>query len=352
MRVALDARTLQPALRGGIGRSLANLVPLLRDQVELHLLTDSRYPRVVCDLPQTQLRTPVPKVSMSWLQLSVPPFLRTFPGVFHCPYYALPYWLPVPGVVTMHDITFEHFPEWFSPVHGPAHRIQARRAAKTAAVVLTCTEFVRKDVIETYRVDPDKVLVAPQGTDPCFRPDRDPAPLLASLGVSRPYLVALGGAQRRNLGLAVQAWRTVVAEGDEVDLVVVGPALLPPEAGLHCVGGVPDEVLATLLTGALAFVYPTSYEGFGMPGLEALAAGAPVVAARRGSVPEVLGDAAVWADSLEPADLAAALHQVVSGSSSQLAALRTCAVEHAASRPGWPEAAAIHLHAYAMASGS
>lgn len=339
---------MQEALRGGVGRSVANLLPRISGEVEVHLLSDSRWPPVASRLPQRALRTPVPGVSASWLQLSAARWLRDFDGVFHCPYYALPFALSVPGVVTLHDITFEHFPSWFSRRQGLSFRLQARRAAKTAAVILTPTEFIKQDLVQTYHVDPARILVAAQGVDPVFRSDLDFAEILTELAIRRPYVVALGGAPRRNLSLAIAAWRPL---GNEVELVVVGGQEPPSERGLTWVGPVNDASFAGLLCGAAAFVYPTAYEGFGMPGLEALGAGTPVVAARMGSLPEVLGDAAAWADSLEVPDLTAALTSLLSDPV-RADSLRTRGLQRAASRPGWDEAAGVHLQAYAMAAAT
>lgn len=348
MRLALDGRTLQQQPLGGIGRSLVNLLPRLTQHVDTVLLTDTRYPPPAIDLPCVRLRTPVPGVSASWLQLSASRWLRGFDGVFHCPFYALPWSCPVPGVSTIHDITFEHFPDWFTRRQGVSFRLQARRAAATAACLLTPSEFVRADLVATYGVDPARVLVAVQGVDPVFRADVDPGPVLERLGIRRPYVIALGGAGRRNLPLAEQTWAQV---GADLDLVVVGPERPRPAAGVHWAGAASDEDWAALLAGSEVFLYPTAYEGFGMPALESLAAGTPVVAARVGSLPEVLGDCAQWSESLEVSDLASALSQLLSddASRSRLAAEGTA---RAVAWPGWDAAAAAHLQAYAMAAAS
>jgi glycosyltransferase involved in cell wall biosynthesis len=333
---------------GGIGRSLSNLLPRLQPHVDLHLLTDSGLPPLETELPQVALRSPVPGVSASWLQTSTPLWLRHFDGVFHCPFYALPWWLPVPGIATIHDITFEHFPSWFTRRQGISFRLQARRAAKTAACVLTPSEFVRQDLIATYGIEPQRVLVAPQGVDPVFSSGADPSATLARLGVTRPYVIALGGAGRRNLGVAVRAWQRA---DTELALVVVGTEEPEPQPGVHWAGPVADQEWAALLAGAEVFLYPTAYEGFGMPGLEALSAGTPVVAARVGSLPEVLGDSARWSVSLDVEDLARALVELVSDNVLRLA-VRTSGLVRAAEWPGWDAAAAAHLEAYARAAAS
>lgn len=348
MRVAVDARTLQRHPLDGIGRSLANLLPRLQQHVDIQLLTDSALPDVQLDLPRTALWSPVPGVSASWLQTSVPLWLRRFHGVFHCPFYALPWRCPVPGVTTIHDLTFEHFPHWYTRRQALSFRVQARRASQTAACILTPSAFVKADLVTTYGVDPERVLVAPQGADPAFRPDLDPSPVLARLGVTRGYVVALGGTQRRNLDLAVQAWQRAATD---LELVVVGTEQPAPGAGVHWAGPASDPDWAALLSGGEAFLYPTAYEGFGMPALESLSAGTPVVAARVGSLPEVLGECAQWSESHEVEDLATALRDLVSDRA-RTAELRTAGLARAAQWPGWDAAVAAHLEAYTRAAAS
>jgi glycosyltransferase involved in cell wall biosynthesis len=346
VKVALDARTMQVTPPGGIGRGLYNLLPFLTQALDVVLLTDSKRPPVQGPWQQVPLRTPLSAVSATWLQLSAPPWLRRFEGVFHCPFYALPWWLPSPGVVTLHDLSFEHLPQLFSTRHRHSFRLQARHAARVAGCVLTPSEYVRRDVISTYDVEPARVLVAPNAVDPVFEPDAGPAPTLERLGVTRPYVVALGGAPRRNLSTAVQAWRRATRDHD---LVVVGAEQPDPEPGLHWAGVADDKCWAGILAGAEAFLYPTGYEGYGMPGIEALAAGAPVVAARVGALPEVLGPGALWAESVAVEDVAVALGALLADEPRRQA-LRAAGLLHANAAPGWVDSAAVHLTAYAMAA--
>src|SRR4051794_27708589 len=216
VRVALDARWMQPGREGGIGRALANLLPHLTGAVDLHLLTDDALPPVAAGQPEHALHTPWPGLSAGWLQWSAARWLRAFDGVFHCPFYGLPLRRPVPMVVTIHDLTFEHHRDWFRPRVAAAFRFQARHAAAHAKVVLTPSEHVRDDVVRTYAVDPDRVLVAPNAVDPAFTPGANRGSAHRSIGA--PYVVALGGAPRRNAHLAVQAWRRAGGARRRVEL--------------------------------------------------------------------------------------------------------------------------------------
>jgi glycosyltransferase involved in cell wall biosynthesis len=337
---------------GGIGRQLASLVPLIAKQVDTELLTDARLPAVATELPQHPLRGPVSARGVIWLQLAAPRWLAGFDGVFHCPFYGLPYRQPVPMIVTIHDLTFEDHPDWYDRSQTAVFRAQARHAARTARRIVTVSDHVRGRVVDRYDVSPDRVLVSPPGIPPGFSPHPDPARLtrlLDSLQVRAPYVVALGGARRRRLDIALAAWRRLRAAGAESSLVVVGSERPPPEAGVVSAGSVDDGSWALLLAGAAAFCYPTSYEGFGMPALEAAASGTPVVCARVGALPEVLGSAAAWCDAPTPEVVASELASVLEDDV-RAKELRVAGIEVARGRANWDRGAAVMVQAYREAA--
>jgi glycosyltransferase involved in cell wall biosynthesis len=255
-------------------------------------------------------------------------------------------------VVTIHDLTFEDHPEWYTRAQTAAFRAQARHAARTARRIVADSEHVRGSIIDRYRVSPERVVVSPPGVPSLFGPDPDPdhlASLLDDLQVRMPYVVALGGARRRGLDVAVGAWRQLRAEGLEGSLVVVGNEQPPPEAGLVNAGPVDDPSWALLLAGAAAFCYPTVYEGFGMPALEAAASGTPVVCAPVGSLPEVLGSAAAWCESPTPHAVASGLASVLQDQA-RAKELRDAGLETASGRTGWERGAAVMVRAYREAA--
>jgi alpha-1,3-rhamnosyl/mannosyltransferase len=353
VKVAVDARWVQRLPLGGVGRGLAHVLPLVAEQVELTLLTTTDAPATGLGLPEVALRTPPPGVAAGWLQWSCVRWLASFAGVFHCPWYGLPYRQPVPMVASLHDLTFEHRPEWFSRGRRATFRAQARHAARTARVLLVPSAHVRDDVLRTYRVPAERILVAPQAVDPVFGPEADEhllAALRAGWEVPDRYAVALAGAPRRRVDLAVAAWRLARHRAGDLALVVVGepPADAPRERGLVWAGRLDDGDWAATLAGASALLYPTEDEGFGMPALEAAASGTPVVCARVGSLPEVLGDAAGWVDELSPGALGDALLSVLRdpGVAAELSA---AGLARARCAPGWADSAAVHLQAYATA---
>jgi glycosyltransferase involved in cell wall biosynthesis len=330
MKVAVDARWSQPRPLGGVGRGLAHQLPWLDGHCDLTLLTDPRMGPTGLGAREVPLRSPGGPAAV-WLQVSAPRWLaRERPDVFHCPWYGLPFRQPVPSVVTIHDLTFEHRPEWFSRSHRLTYRTQARHAARTARVVLTVSEHVRHDIMATYDVDGSRVVVAANAVDPVFHPR----------GAKGGYLLAIGGAERRRLDLAVEAWRSW---GRHLPLHVLGTEVVD-EPGVTTLGRLDDEGWAVELARADALVYPTEDEGFGLPALEAIASGTPVVAARVGSLPEVLGDCAVWADSLTATDLARALGRVGGAD-------RERGLARAQAWPTWADSAAVLLQAYERAAG-
>jgi glycosyltransferase involved in cell wall biosynthesis len=314
LRVALDARSLQDRPVRGVGRSTRALVEAVRDRVELTLLTDGRHDPIDIDLPQRALRAPMSGTKAAWLQLAVPGALRDFEGIFHCPWYGLPFRQPVPMVVTIHDLTFESGGRGFRLDQLVAYRVQARWAARTAAHVLTVSEAVRRQLCARYRIDPIRVTVHPNALDP-GRMQVDPARVEAlrdRLRVTSRYVVAVGGTARRRLDLALAAWPAIRARVPDVTLVVLGsetPSALP--AGATVAGAVDDDDWAAALAGASAFVYPTEYEGFGYPALEAMAVGTPVVCAPVGALPETVGGAASWFEAHEPDAVADATTRVL-----------------------------------------
>jgi glycosyltransferase involved in cell wall biosynthesis len=356
--VAVDGRTLQGLTFGGVGRALSQQLRLLQAEAEITLLLDGRLgadmnPRAPTGLATHRLRAPL-RGGVAWLQLAVPPWLGRFRGgVFHTPFYGLPYRQPVPMVVTMHDLTFETNPEWFSTASRQAFRLQARHAARTAARILTVSDHVRQQVISRYGVDGDRVLVVPNAVDPLFSAG-GPAgggELRQAMGMDRPYVVALGGAPRRNLAGAVAAWREARRRGLTHELVLVRAGEVAREKGLRALGDLDDTAWAAVLAGADALLYPTLHEGFGMPALEAAASGVPVVCARVGALPEVLGSAAMWADSTNPGVLAERLVELLSDATLHAGLVRA-GLQRVAASPGWGVAAATQLRAYREAAKS
>jgi glycosyltransferase involved in cell wall biosynthesis len=215
----------------------------------------------------------------------------------HGPDFAVPYISGRPSVLTLHDLSPWMDRRWHGDAVRVRHRTPVLLEMGVATMVITPSESVRKQAMERFRLRPERVVTVPEAAAPWF------TPVEPSMPRNRRYFLFVGTLEpRKNLAALVEAWREVRRERapeDAVDLVLVGRRRadyppLPDEPGLEIQGEVPDEQLPALYSGALAFVYPSLYEGFGLPVLEAMQCGACVIASR--AVAEAGGDAAIYAD--------------------------------------------------------
>jgi len=243
--------------------------------------------------------------------------------VLHCPVGLAPVRSQVPVAITVHDVMALEHPEWFTRGNRLQQRLLLGPAARSAAVVLTPSEFSRHRAIERLGLDPERVRVTPWGVDEVFSPDERSDEALARLGVRGRYLLTVGALRpRKNLEGALVAFEQLAGH-DDLELVVAGgrgwddAELLDrlrhsPAAGrIRLTGRVSDADLAELYRGAECFLFPSRYEGFGLPPLEAMACGAPVVSSDRTSMPEVVGDAAVLVHPDDADGLVAAVESVL-----------------------------------------
>jgi glycosyltransferase involved in cell wall biosynthesis len=230
-----------------------------------------------------------------WWLIGLPlELVRRGVDVFHGVDFAVPY-VPVrPSVMTLHDLSPWMDPAW----HCAAGRVRRRAPALIglglATMIATPSEAVRRQAIERFHLAPARVVATPLAASAHFRPVQGQPRL-------RPYLLYAGALEpRKNLELIVGAWRELRREA-EVDLVLAGRrredfAARAPEPGLELAGFVPEEDLPALYSGAAAFLYPSHYEGFGLPVLEAMQCGAPAIVSRDAAIAELAGDAAVRLD--------------------------------------------------------
>jgi glycosyltransferase involved in cell wall biosynthesis len=227
-------------------------------------------------------------------------------------------------VVSIHDLTAMLFPEWHPAARLRQMRAGLRASAEAADRLIAVSRFTKNDVVKHLAVDPDRVAVVPLAVDPSLRP-RPPDEIdtaLAPLGLAHgSYLLFLGTMEpRKNIGRLLDA---VIAAGPDVGpLVLAGSegwgneelrpriADLARRGRVRAIGYVSETLRASLLGGARALVYPSLYEGFGLPPLEAMACGTPVITSGVSSLPEVVGDASLLINPLDVDELAGAIKRV------------------------------------------
>ena len=263
-----------------------------------------------------------------WVRLTVDLPARSVADnldVLHTTYTA-PLWARCPLVVTVHDISFVSHPEWFSRRDLRVLSRTVPWSMRSAKRVITVSELCRAEIIEHYGVPAEKVACVPNAAGPAAEPisDVDARAEILKLGLdsSRQYLLAVGNLQpRKNLVRLFSAFRSVVASGLDVDLLIAGPehfraadvldAAREAKNRIRFTGYLSDRRLAACYSRAAAFVFPSLYEGFGIPALEAMAHGVPVACSQGGALPEVCGDAAIYFDPVNVAAMANAIERAV-----------------------------------------
>jgi glycosyltransferase involved in cell wall biosynthesis len=221
--------------------------------------------------------------------------------VLHCPTFRAPLSTAMPLVVTVHDLAVLRHPGMFNQWSRHYSRLAVPRVAQAARLVIAVSEFTRREVVELLRVPEKRVRVIPNAVAAPFAPEGPRA--------EGDYVLAVGTLEpRKNLVRVVEAAKRIGAE-----LRVVGArgwgGVDVNGAGVRWLGFVDDDELAALYRGARAVAYPSLYEGFGIPVLEAMACGAPVVTSAGGATEEVAGNAAVLVDPLDAGAIAAGIEQ-------------------------------------------
>jgi glycosyltransferase involved in cell wall biosynthesis len=271
-----------------------------------------------------------------WQRLRLPIQIQTVTGpldLFHSPDFVLPPVGRTPAILTVHDLSFLRVPECYVPAFRRYLERAVSRAVRRAELILADSESTRRDLLELLAVEPSRVAVLHPGVELRFRAVRD-AEILDQVrmryGLPELFILGLSTLQpRKNFAGLVEGFCRLVRERRSLDefkdlqLVIVGEkgwmyedtyaAVTRDglEERVHFTGFVDDVDLPAVYSLAAAFAFPTFYEGFGLPALEAMACGTPVVAADNSSVPEVVGDAGLLVDAGDPDALARALAQLL-----------------------------------------
>lgn len=264
-----------------------------------------------------------------WEQLQLPELLADCGAdLYHNPAFGLPVVKSCPSVATVHDCIPRLFPEYAPPWLRDFFQRWAPTWMRQADHIICVSEHTRRDITHLYGTDPERISVVYQCADDAYRPVTDEARLArvrARYGIDRPYVLCVGRVElRKNVVGLLRAFEALQSSyGDDLLLVLAGPRAddahdptgkLPAEGkqGATIVTGyVPTEDLAALYSGGEVFCYPSFYEGFGIPVLEAMQCGAPVVTSRVSSLPEVGGDAPLYVNPYDPGHIAHALRRVL-----------------------------------------
>jgi glycosyltransferase involved in cell wall biosynthesis len=237
--------------------------------------------------------------------------------ILHSPYWTNPLWSPWPTVVTVHDVIQLVLPQYQALARQRVYFGLVTRALRRATAIITVSECSRQDLVRTVGIPIERVFVVENAIPETLQPVTDEAALAAVRahhGLTQPFVLYLGANDlRKNLNRLIRAYAALPrALRDAYQLVVAGrqwphdhplypdPKLVVRELGIQgrvvFTGGIPEAEKAALLSAATVFAFPSLYEGFGLPVLEAMACGTPVLTAHSSSLPEVTGDAAVLVD--------------------------------------------------------
>lgn len=351
--IAIDARKLRDFGIGTYVRGLLRGLSEIDRETRYVLLGDPADAERLGEMPENfdWATERSPGYSMRELWSVARSVRRVGADLFHSPHYVLPYGLPCPAVVTIHDLIHLRFPEHRTALELAYARSTVARALRTAARTLTVSSTTRQELRERFGALGEGAVVVPNAVDERFRAAMRADVLertLERFGLAPGYLLFVGNPKpHKNLPALLSAnaqlrdsrpgWPPLVLAGGEVDHGDASP-------GVRRLGVVAESDLPALYRGALALVVPSLWEGFGLPALEAMASGTPVIAAARGALPEVIGDAGLLFDPDAPEALSATLDRAVSDP--ELRADLARRGESRAQRFSWRETARATLGVY------
>ena len=334
MRLGVDAREIQDGVVTGIGRSLANFISYFAGHDSTHelvLFAEKKLP-IPLSSRCRELTIP-PGLTLLWDQWKLLRQLRRERiDLFYSPYYKLPLLSSIPAVNQVLDLMYLAFPPYVRAlgIFGRLYYATIGRACSLKAIaVITDSDHAREDIIRLWRIRPEKIAVIPLGVADRYVPVTDGeicARVRERFGLPERYILYLGNFKpHKNVASLVQAFAGVRKVCKGYQLVLAGPLdahgrairALVAEAGLArevvFTGAIREEDLPeVLLSLAEVFVFPSLYEGFGIPPLEAMACGTPVIASNRTAIPEVVGDAGLLVDPLDIEALQGAIVSLLS----------------------------------------
>jgi glycosyltransferase involved in cell wall biosynthesis len=334
MRIAVNTRLLLPGKLEGIGwfaqETLSRITAAHPEHQFIYFFDrpyDARFihgPNVTPVVVPPPTRHPL--LYRIWFNRMLPRALRKHRAdVFLSPDGYLSLRTAVPQLAVMHDLNFEHYPQDLPPAYSRYYRSFFPRFAEKAARIVTVSEFSKQDIVECYHIPPGKIDVVHNGIGPVFAPLAEGERGIARdrLTGGKPYFVCVGSLHpRKNIARLLEAFDRMAEKDPEARLVIVGEAFwwdarmkAAWNAMRHAdrvvfTGRLQQHELHQTLGDALALVFVSYFEGFGIPVAEAMKCGVPVIAANATSLPEVAGDAAVYCDPFDVGSIADAMERV------------------------------------------
>jgi len=355
-RIGIDARFYGP-LGKGLGRYtqeiVDNIIKIDRFNHYVIFLNNANFDELAI-APEDRSRIIKIKVGVRWYTLAeqlVMPWLiwRQHLDFMHFLHFNVPLGCPVKFIVTIHDLILIKYPTvrastlapWFYWLKHLLYRLVIWSAVHRARKIIAVSKFTKKDIVNTFHINHQKVVVTyegvanlARGSDSLFVTKLNDKQTLLGYNIDKPFLLYVGNAYpHKNLLTLIRVFKNLLPSQPDLKLVLVGKAdyfyqqlkASAQELGLwqgehqttNAVvfpGYVPDQELEVLYQQAVAYVFPSLYEGFGLPPLEAAAKGCPVVSSNRSSLPEVLGKAALYFDPEDETALHSALQEIISNS--------------------------------------
>lgn len=330
MHIGFDAHSIGTGL-GGNETYASNLIEALaevdtQNRYTLYVTRQEAIDRYAHRWPNVIVRKTLPHTPLIRIPLTLAAELRRRPiDILHVQYTAPPL-APCDTVVMIHDLSFEHIPETFKRRSWMQMRLTVRRTARSASHILTDSEYSRQDILRTYRLPPERVTTTPLAASSRFKPVHD-TQVLARYRISGDYILAVGSIQpRKNIARLIRGYSRMLSQHSDnaPRLVIVGKrawlfedtiraaAVSSANDKILFTGYVPESDLAALYTGALCFAYPSYFEGFGIPLLEAMRCGTPTITSDRTCFPEVVGDASLIIDPFDEESIAVGLWRMIS----------------------------------------
>ena len=331
IRIAIDARMIKPGSMHGIARYVYEL---LRGLTKRNL--DIQYLAIVnreSPLPDERWSDNIRFVEAdsSWIsfgeQFEIPKILRDNNiDLFHAPSFVAPLMSPCKMIMTIHDLNHLVLPQFYTPFHQVYYRLFVKSCIARSACILTVSQFSKQEIVRTLGLDPDKIFVTYNGVNEFYRPVADQEELAYVREIyelpDEFILCVSNNKPHKNVHQLVRAYCQSNVDLPIVLATPVDSALLRLAESfnkkhlIYFSKFIAEEHLPAVYSMTKLFVYPSTYEGFGLPPLEAMCCGAPVVVARSSSLPEVVGDYAIFADPYDHMDIAQALERGIQQSES------------------------------------